>query len=670
MESSCKDCQKKHKSGCHNEPKIILLGVGCAGSYLLNKLSEKYRIEAFEAGIDRRYDGFTYNLSLPASSVHSQLDKVAAIHPEYPLVPVQWTGLTFQPPWNKTTTPAISVVTTITPNVIVTDQNWSQGYMLGGSFGHTQGVCVNPSKSRCKWWKQILDDERYSFKNLFPLLNETENFRDHTNLTARTWDGTTYGPYDGPSSLGTKPKNRGFCGPLQINQTSPSSFSTSLANSIYNRFHDVLNYENFKLEPIVSQEGCSETFNSGVNICVTEAPETFINIYRTRTSMERSYLGDDVMKISDPSKIELAGTNAGYVSPGYSGTVYSGPYEGINCHDFTLKFGHTIQRIVFKTKDDFPHGKDYWFPKFPLSSIDPDAFVKPLRAIGVEYIDPEDINKRIFVPSNNVICSLGTLATPVLLMQSGIGPVDVLTLYNIPILFDQPNLGRHVSNHIGAILRWTGNFNIWGGTELGKDNSNGYLPGPDSSVRRKFQYFSSYTPLTNTWSVNLYDLNTVSTGFVATKQSLDTNGGLLDVQINPQYYSDPNKIDIYNLCWIARNVYNAVITTDPTAIFTIGNNTFALSDDALFTQLMKSFTAQAHYVGSCGLGNDPNIHCVTKKFLLRGTKNVRVCDASSTPLEVDKFGNIFPVQNDGNTSRTVIVLSIVCANQLLECLHK
>jgi len=671
---------KKHRTDCNEKADIILLGVGCAGSFLLNKLSKKYKIEAFEAGIDRRYDGFTYNLALRAPDVHSQYDKVAAKKPLYPAVPAQWTGLTFEKPWNESRPVANSVITSITPNVIIsgTGLNWTQGYMLGGSNEHIQGVYVNPSSSRCRWWKEILNDERYAFENLFPLLIEMEEFRDHTNLTSQTWDGTTYTAYDGPSAEGCKPKNRGFCGPVEVVQNSPSKFSEVLSAAIYNRFHNVLGYENFKLEPIVNPEKgkCPETFNSGVNICVTKATETYLDRHRTRTSMARSYLNSCVMKMTDPSKIELADSSAGYVSPGYSGVVYRGSYEGINGRDFTLNFGNTIQRIVFKTKKGFPNGKDYWYPNIPLSSVNPKAFKNPLEAIGVEYIDPQDSTKRIFVPTNNVICSLGTLATPILLMQSGIGPADVLKKFNIPVLFDQPNLGKYVSNHVGAFLRWTGNADIWGVNELGKDASNGYLPGPDSNIRRKFQYFSSYNDANaippiprNTWQISLFDLNPVSTGYIVTKQSLDTNGGLLDVEIHPEYYTDPLKIDITNLCWIVRHVYNTVITTDPTAVFTIANDSFSLPDDQLFTRLMTStptsFNQQQHFVGSCGMGNYPEIHCVTKEFLLRGTKNVSVCDASSTPLDIDKFGNIFPVQNDGNTTRIVNVLTSVFTEQLL-----
>src|SRR5690606_37512057 len=152
------------------------------------------------------------------------------------------------------------------------------------------------------------------------------------------------------------------------------------------------------------------------------------------------------------------------------------------------------------------------------------AFIQPLRAIGLKYGDDED--SAIFVKCDDVICSLGVLGTPALLMQSGIGPKNVLNALGIPVLLDQPNVGKYVSNHYGAMIRWTGDRDIWGGLELGTENSNGYLPGLDHEKRRKFQYYSNYTPETATqpemWSMNLYDLDPKSTGTVEATQSWDT----------------------------------------------------------------------------------------------------------------------------------------------------
>jgi hypothetical protein len=220
---------------------------------------------------------------------------------------------------------------------------------------------------------------------------------------------------------------------------------------------------------------------------------------------------------------------------------------------------------------------------YVYTDIDPNAFVRPLKAIGLEY--GPDLNNRTFVPCTDVICTLGTIGTPALLMQSGIGPASVLSSLGIPVLKDQPNLGKYLSNHVGAVLRWTGNASIWntsGATPAGTDASNGYLPGPDSPVRRKFQYFSAFSTTTNppnTWSMSFYDLNTKSTGYVNVNQNWDTSvqppapptaGSLLPASIVSNYYTDPNGDDIRNLCWILRNCAAMVIAKDPSAQFYIG----------------------------------------------------------------------------------------------------
>ena len=166
--------------------------------------------------------------------------------------------------------------------------------------------------------------------------------------------------------------------------------------------------------------------------------------------------------------------------------------------------------------------------------------------------------------------------------------------------------------------------------------------------------------------MSLFDLNPKSTGTVVANQNWDPNGGLLDVAISPNYYSDPNGEDIFNLCWIVRNVAAAIIAADPAAVFTAPATPypFPVSDAVLFPLLTANFAQQAHYVGSCGMGNNKTVHCVKKNFKLRGTCNVKVCDASSMPLEIDDNGVIFPVQNDGNTSRGVNVLSSVLIEKM------
>lgn len=676
--SSSEDCQ----------PSIALLGVGGAGSYLLNKLSNKYLIKAFEAGIDRRNDGFTYNLAIGGPSVHNQEDIVAVNTTYPPANSFNWTGVSNTLPWARTTPVLVGTGTNcclITSPTGAPTGTLYQGVMLGGTNETINGIYVNPSKDLCERWAHILDDKRYSFCNLFPKLENMENFRSHTPNTVQTWDGTTFQPLDGPSELGSDPIHRGYDGSLQIMQAAPSTFALSLSEAIYNYY--VSKGYNFKQYPIVD-DTCSVTINSGTNLGVTTALERGLDVHRTRTSTARSYLNNSVMQ-AEAADVPANIADGGYATDDYAnngGVVNKGPYVGINGHNFTLNLEKTIQRIVFETKAGYPAGDVYWSPNFTVNTK---AFKKPLRAIGVEYVD-NVTNQRVFVSSNNVLVSLGTLATPIVLMQSGIGPKALLQSLSIPVLYDQPNMGKHITGHIGATLKWTSaTGTTWGAVELGTEASQGFLPGPTGShyCGRKFEYNSFYevttgsvgpitvppTPLNSQiYAINLYDLFPKSTGYVTPTSGYQGNtgatGGLLGVNVYANYYQDKKGDDIKNICYAARQIYAAVIAADPTAeFFWPGPNTiFAETDLVLWQALMLNFVTQPDFVGSCAMSPNKCFGCVDTNFLLRGTCNVYVCDTSATPLYVENKYCAYPVSNDGEIFSQINAFSAICAEQLLE----
>jgi choline dehydrogenase-like flavoprotein len=348
----------------------------------------------------------------------------------------------------------------------------------------------------------------------------------------------------------------------------------------------------------------------------------------------------------------------------YSGYLNNGPYEGINGHHLLLQLGLTVQRIVFETKKGYPHGGDYWWD----GEVDPCAFKQPLKAIGLEYGNGTVNN--FFVPIKNVICTLGTLGTPPLLMQSGIGPRRLLQRFGIPVLYNNKNVGRHLTTQMGTVVRWLGNSAFWGEVETGKVASNGYLPGPHDKERRKFQYFSGVVANTvpQEYTLNLYDLNPKGTGRVEITGKYDSSGAPIPIAIYPNYYGGRGgEEDKFNICWIVRRVAEAIYDADSTAVF-VSPTTFPFpeDDDVLFPLITENFTLQQHFVGTCGMGNNPKVHPVDGDNKLRGTRNVYVCDASSIPLDIDKCGNVYPVQNDGNSTRGVDAFALVFAKKLKE----
>lgn len=70
-------------------------------------------------------------------------------------------------------------------------------------------------------------------------------------------------------------------------------------------------------------------------------------------------------------------------------------------------------------------------------------------AVGVELVDG-----KIFSAAKEVILSAGAMRTPQILFLSGIGPKDVLSQNDIPLILDSPEVGMNFHNHLVVFQQW------------------------------------------------------------------------------------------------------------------------------------------------------------------------------------------------------------------------
>ncbi|XP_050740222.1 glucose dehydrogenase [FAD, quinone]-like [Eriocheir sinensis] len=76
------------------------------------------------------------------------------------------------------------------------------------------------------------------------------------------------------------------------------------------------------------------------------------------------------------------------------------------------------------------------------------------RAVGVEFVRGKE--RRVVRVTREVVLSAGALATPKLLMLSGVGPAAHLQKHGIPVLLNLPGVGQNLQDHFNVHgLSWT-----------------------------------------------------------------------------------------------------------------------------------------------------------------------------------------------------------------------
>ncbi|QRV83320.1 GMC oxidoreductase [Ceratobasidium sp. AG-Ba] len=77
-----------------------------------------------------------------------------------------------------------------------------------------------------------------------------------------------------------------------------------------------------------------------------------------------------------------------------------------------------------------------------------------IRAVGVEYAKSREAARYQVRARKEIILSAGTIHTPHILMNSGVGPAEELRKHNIPVVRDLPGVGDHLMDHTMVTVRF------------------------------------------------------------------------------------------------------------------------------------------------------------------------------------------------------------------------
>lgn len=273
-----------------------------------------------------------------------------------------------------------------------------------------------------------------------------------------------------------------------------------------------------------------------------------------------------------------------------------------------------------------------------------------------------------------IIVSAGTIASPAILMRSGIGPGDELSRLGIPVVADLPGVGANLQEHAGAatskfvdvstyntdarrplkvvseMLRYAfareGMFASIAVHAMAYFKSNPDLTEPD--------LVASMIPLCLSFKDGVPELHERPGISLGTHLARPQSRGRIRLRgvdpespplIEHQLVGHPD--DMRRLI-IGCKMVEEIFATPPLSQHVVGNNLPQAipQDDAGWEAFIRQHIGLGyHYVGTCKMGSDGQA-VVDTTLQVRGVSGLRVADASIMP-------NII----SGNTNATVIAIA-------------
>lgn len=127
----------------------------------------------------------------------------------------------------------------------------------------------------------------------------------------------------------------------------------------------------------------------------------------------------------------------------YNGTKRGGATGGVSHTHFSVKNG--IRQDTYKTF--LAPAKDRTNLTIITKALTSRVKFDGNWAVGAEYI-LESGETKVANAAKEVILSAGALSTPAILLRSGIGPAADLQALKIPVVLDQPHVGKHMKDHL------------------------------------------------------------------------------------------------------------------------------------------------------------------------------------------------------------------------------
>ncbi|MFI5343981.1 MAG: GMC family oxidoreductase [Chlamydiales bacterium] len=264
-------------------------------------------------------------------------------------------------------------------------------------------------------------------------------------------------------------------------------------------------------------------------------------------------------------------------------------------------------------------------------------------------------NQMEFFAKRKVIICSGVLQTPILLQDSGIGDEELLKRLCIPVVRNNPNVGRKIFNH--PIITLTGIGDV-PPPDSGSDNDpeglyagGAFLPDPTklNDKDRSFELIGIASPNTEhpdsgAFTIATLLLSAESSGYIRSYNS--------DFFRMPEF--DFNYLgkqeDIDSLVAAYKIMYRTLLNMN---LLPLGP--LPTDNQAVINYVTSTYSQAYHWVAPCNMSKDERRGVVNSEGEVFGVRNLIVADNSIVPLNAR-----------GNTAATAFLIGNIISNQLLD----
>lgn len=273
------------------------------------------------------------------------------------------------------------------------------------------------------------------------------------------------------------------------------------------------------------------------------------------------------------------------------------------------------------------------------------------RAIGVEYLSSNGEHKKVYAKKGVIVC--GGLRSSTFLLQSGIGARYLLESLDIPVVFDNPNVGENLTDQTLVPLLFSTNPHDFPERNLNSIFSQiSWLPAPGGNPTVRKVRLTSLN-LVPGISAAVFDLiQPKSRGNITINSSDPTSPPVINLGI----FSDPADLELYIQSF---KVYIKAIDNELKVIDPFYGLIFpdpAIIDD---TDLLTAFIKEVVMSNQCFQS-----HCLMAPLDQGG-----VVDSTGHVYGVDNLivadDSIVPVAMDGTPMATAYLIAANIARMLI-----